>query len=118
MSTPISKRGALRFTGYNMTIRYRTDDEDGEANLVNISTNGCALENYSTELAVDEQILITIDLAEPDEQIQVQAVVVRLIENHSAALEFHRVNEDLKHRILHFCACELRRRNGDPAAAS
>lgn len=115
MSTPVSKRRALRFSGYNRPVRYRTDYEDGEARLLNISTNGCAIGNITAELSVDEKILLIMELADPEDQVQIQAVVVRADENGSAGLKFIRVNDELKHRILHFYANETRRRTNETA---
>lgn len=118
MSSTISKRSALRFSGYSRTVRYRTDYEDGEAKLLNISTNGCALTNITTELSVGEKVLFIIELANAEDQLQIQALVIRSGDGSSAALQFLRINDEVKHRILHFFANEIRRRAGDQTTAA
>jgi c-di-GMP-binding flagellar brake protein YcgR len=107
MPNQISKRSALRFNGYNKPVRYKTEFEDGQATIVNISTGGCALDQTTVELTERERILLTITFDSPDNTVEIQALVVRS-EKETAGLQFQRVSEVNKQRILHFFASQAR----------
>ena len=114
MTERISKRGALRFDGFGKIVRYKTEFEDGQAALANISTSGCAIEQATVELEEREKILLIIPLGSADEEVEIQARVMRA-EGNTAGLQFQRVSEVNKHRILHFFVQEKRRRARDAA---
>ncbi|WP_163336956.1 PilZ domain-containing protein [Desulfopila sp. IMCC35008] len=103
MPKQISKRGALRFDGLKRPVRYKTEFEDGQAYIVNISTSGCALEQATVEFTERERILLTITFDSPDDTIEIQAKVVRAGQE-TTGLKFQRVSEVNKQRILHFFA--------------
>lgn len=103
-----SKRTALRWSGFSKSLTYKTDYEDGEANLINISTSGCAVRNVSTELQISQKILLTISLDTPEQQAQVQARVIR-IEGEDFGLQFLHLEEDVKQQLFRYFAQENRR---------
>ncbi len=49
----------------------------GQAILQNISTCGCFANKSNTELAVDDQLLIVIELAMRDKPLELKAKIVR-----------------------------------------
>jgi c-di-GMP-binding flagellar brake protein YcgR len=107
MPKQISKRSALRFDGYNKPIRYKTEYEDGHAVIVNISTGGCALDQATVELTERERILLTLTFDNPDDIVEIQALVLRS-DGERAGLKFQRVSEVNKQRILHFFVSQTR----------
>lgn len=109
MPERISKRGALRFAGHGIPIRYKTEFDDGQAALVDISTSGCAIEQSTVKLEPREKVLLVVPLGSHDDEVEIKAKVVR-VEGDGAGLQFQRVSEVNKHRILHFFAQEKRRR--------
>lgn len=76
-----SKRAAFRFPCSHHRVRFKTAYEDGEASLLNISTDGCALQSPSVPLAVDEKILITIEPEGQEESFEARSRVVRVEED-------------------------------------
>lgn len=117
MAKQISKRGALRFDGLKRPVRYKTEFEDGQAYIVNISTNGCALEQATIELTERERVLLSITFDSPDDTIEIQAMVVRA-EGATVGLQFQRVSEVNKQRILHFFASQVREQKKQESASS
>ncbi len=103
----VSKRGALRLSGLNRPLDYKTEFEEGTARLLDISTEGCAIHEASEELSVGEKILLSFTLEDPEKIIELQAVVVRTIEN-GYGLRFRCIEEHMKHRILLFFTRENR----------
>lgn len=73
-----SKRAAFRFPCRHHRVRFKTAYEDGVASLLNISTDGCALQSPSVTLAVDEKILITIEPEGKEESFEARSRVVRV----------------------------------------
>lgn len=108
IQTTTSKRDVLRFSGYRKSLSYKTDYEDGEAQLVNISTGGCAISDATIELTVDEKLLISFALENPEKLVEIQAVVV-WADTDVFGLKFQHMEGSLKHRILRFFAQENRR---------
>ncbi len=110
--TTSSKRGALRLSGYDRPLSYRTDYDDGQARLVNISTSGCAIYKTSTELSDNDKILLSIVLEDPKSPVQIQAIVIRAEED-GYGLHFQHMDDELKGRIIRFFAQENRRQKRD-----
>lgn len=73
-----SKRSALRFPCGHQLVSYKTAYDDGQALLVNISTKGCAFEQPSLPLSMQEKILVSIALSGEDSVFQAQGIVVRV----------------------------------------
>jgi hypothetical protein len=76
-----SKRAAFRFPCHHHGVRFKTAYEDGEAKLLNISTDGCALQSPSVPLSVDEKILITIVPEGQEGSFEARSRVVRVEED-------------------------------------
>lgn len=112
-----SQRGALRFPGGNRLLNYKTDYEDGEARLVNISRSGCAISEATTELQIGQKILITLNLDAPEKQLQIQAAVLR-VQADGIALRFLHPEEKTTRHLLRFFAKENRRQKHNPSSDS
>jgi len=104
-----SRRSALRFAGYDRSIAFRTDYDDGTAQLTNISTSGCAIHHASLELEIEQQVLLTLELDSPSNPLSIRGVVIR-IEGGNIALQFKHTDENIKRRIVRFFAKETRLR--------
>lgn len=50
----------------------------GQATLQNISTSGCFVTENTTQLSVEDQVLIVIELMESEQPLELKATVVRL----------------------------------------
>ena len=73
-----SKRTAFRFKLANKKLTYMANGRMGRATLQNISTSGCFATKNDTELVVNDQILIVIELAIRDKPLELKAKVVRI----------------------------------------
>ncbi|MBT8334824.1 MAG: PilZ domain-containing protein [Deltaproteobacteria bacterium] len=100
-TTKRTKRQALRFVPEQHKIRYRTEFEDGDATILNISSSGCALCETTTRLSLDEKILIVLKLEEDKDPIEVSARVVRTDEQ-CTAVKFHFISEENRKRTVYF----------------
>lgn len=114
--TTTSKRGALRFSGFDRPLTYKTDFEDGEARLVNISSNGCAITGATTPLMADDKLLLALPLDDPESPVQIKAKVIRS-ESDNFGLHFLSLPEDLKQQLTIFFAKENRLRKAKKLAA-
>lgn len=112
-----SKRSALRFTGYNRPLTFRTDYDDGAAQLVNISTSGCAIHQATLKLEVAQKVLLVLELDSPSKPLHIRAVVMR-VEGESIALQFQHTDENTKRRIVRFFVKDTRRHKSEPQSAS
>ncbi|BHH85384.1 PilZ domain-containing protein [Desulforhopalus sp. 52FAK] len=72
-----SKRSALRFPCSNILLSYKTAYDEGEARLVNISIDGCAFEQPSLALPLQEKVLISFTLPGEDYAFEARGIVVR-----------------------------------------
>ena len=72
-----SKRAALRFSCKDVLLNVKTAYDEGEARLLNISTAGCAFEEPSLTLALQEKVLISITFPEDGYVFEAQGMVVR-----------------------------------------
>ena len=109
----VSRRGALRLSGCDHLVAYRTAFEDGSALLLNISTDGCAIGQATVELSEGEKILLTLGLDSDKSEIQIQAKVVRVTQ-WGYGLRFRYLNDRHKRRILLYFSRQNRlQRNHD-----
>ncbi len=104
-----SKRRALRFPCGNQPVSYKTAYDAGEAVLLNVSTVGCAFEQPSLQLSIDEKILISIALVGEDSVIQAQGVVVR-VENGVTATRFTLLEAEDKDMIIKYFSRMIRKK--------
>ena len=116
-ATKHSKRDDLRFPGYDRILSLRTDFEDGTARIVNISTGGCAIDNVTVELAVNQKTLIALVLEDADKPVQIQALVIRS-DNAGFALQFRHLLDYQKTLLIRFFARENRRQKNIAAKPS
>ncbi len=105
-----SKRLALRFNGNRQRVKLKTEFDDGEATLANISTSGAALENPTLSLSVDEKILLIFELFEAEKPVEIQAIVVRT-EEEKYSVQFQGVGIETKTDLLKFFAHKARVKN-------
>lgn len=102
-----TKRQALRFVPEQHKIRYKTEFEDGDATILNISSSGCALCETTTRLAMHEKILIVLKLEEDKDPIEVSARVVRT-DALCTAVKFHFISEENRKRTVLFFSSQRR----------
>lgn len=102
-----SKRAHLRFSGNRKVVNFKTEFEDGEAQLANISAGGAALEESTLTLEVSTKILLSIDFLWPENPLEIQALVVRS-EQSSFSVKFLLLEDGPKKDILKFFARQKR----------
>lgn len=83
-----SKRCALRFICWDQSVNYKTAYEDGEAQLLNISTSGCAFVLPTLPLSVGEKLLVSLELPDENTIFQAQGSVVRVENEGCVAISF------------------------------
>lgn len=104
---------ALRFCLYQHPVKYKIDSEQGNGYVLDISTNGCAINSATLQPAVDENVSFTITFDEQADLLDVletNATVIWVKEN-TFAIKFESVEEDLKEqlwkRLVHESRCEI-----------
>lgn len=102
-----TKRLSLRFSIKDYRVNLKTEFEDGEALIDNISAGGCSLLEPSLELLEGEKILLVLEYDDSVSQDEVAGKVLRCSEN-SVAIQFHGVSEEKKQRIVKFFAHKRR----------
>lgn len=103
-----SRRSAFRFHCEKRKVRYRTAYEEGEADLTNISTDGCAVDSASLPLSEQDEALIIIDIEGEEQNLEAKGVVVRA-EGAVFAVRFTRIEASTKRFIRIFFAKESRK---------
>lgn len=103
----LSKRVAYRFRCNKEPVSYRTAYDEGEGLLTNISTDGCAVEWATNPPELDERILLSIELENENNTVEVQARVVRSEES-DFAVQFTLIEPDSKTLIRKYFAGKLR----------
>ncbi len=96
-----SRRLSLRFKCNDYPVTYKTEFENGEATLINISTSGAALAGVSLPLSVDEKILLSLELFNTEKPEEIQAIVVRTEEG-QYSVQFRGITSEIKREILKF----------------
>ena len=79
----------------------------GRATLQNISTTGCFATKNNTELAVNDQILIVIELEMLESPLEIKAKVVRIGEGEFSA-QFNHTDEGFQSELSTLLAAENR----------
>jgi hypothetical protein len=102
-----SRRTAFRFNLANKKLTYMANGRMGRAILQNISTSGCFAKNNDTELVVNEQILIVIELEVCDKPLELKAKVVRIGAGGFSA-EFTHIEESFQTEFSTMLATEQR----------
>lgn len=103
-----SKRLSLRFKAGGHKLSIKTEFEDGNGKLENISAGGCALGEVDIPLTLDEKILLIIHLDDQNDKIEIGAQVVRGEENRFA-VQFIDISEENKQSIVKYFASVQRR---------
>lgn len=105
-----SKRFSLRFSGGRQKLRFKTEFEDGEAIIDNISAGGCALSEISAPLVVNEKILLILELdGAENEKTEIGARVVR-DDQQNIAVKFDDISNEAKSELVKFFA-QMQRAN-------
>lgn len=92
-----SKRSALRYGCENELISLKNAYDEGEAQLANISTDGCAFLKASLALEVGEKILVSMVLGD-NYKFEARAVVVRM-DQLCTAVQFDLVEPKCQSRL-------------------
>lgn len=88
-------------------LSFKTDYDDGEALLVNISTSGCAIRDARPALQTEQKVLVSLALDNPNNPVFIRAHVIRA-EGSGYGLQFHHLEENVKRRLVRFFARETR----------
>ncbi len=102
-----SKRLALRFAVDSQYLLYKTEFEDGQADIANVSTGGCALRRATVPLTQNEKILIILQLEKETDPIEISARVIR-VEDDFVAVQFLSCIKGTKQRIVKYFASKQR----------
>lgn len=102
-----TKRLNLRFAGNSHLLRYKTEFEEGEAVIVNVSTGGCALGKTTVHLSPKEKILIILQLEEELDPLEISARVIR-VEKDYTAVRFLLNSDNSKLRLVKYFARKQR----------
>lgn len=102
-----SKRNALRIACNKHLLTYKTAYDEGEAQLLNISAEGCFFELATLPLSVQEEVLISITLEKEQGIIEAKAVVVRT-EKRAFAVKFILVEQETQNLIRSYFMQKLR----------
>ena len=102
-----SKRYALRYCCSDYTVKYKTAYDQGEACLIDISSDGCAFESATVSLSVQEKIFISLELEKKQNIIEAKAVVVRM-EKNIFAVKFILIEPATQNLIRIYFAQKLR----------
>lgn len=105
--TKKSRRTALRFKLENKKITYLANGRMGRATLQNISTSGCFATKNNTDLAVNDQILIVVELEIRDKPLELKAKVVRIGDGGFSA-QFTHIDESFQTELSTLLAAENR----------
>ncbi len=84
----ISKRRSLRFSCAGQHVSYKTAYDAGEAQLLNISAEGCAFIQPTSPLFMREKVLVSLLLPDINYLFQAQGVVVRVESSGCIAVHF------------------------------
>ncbi len=84
---------------------YKTEFEDGQAFIENVSTGGCAMSGLDVKLSFEEKILILLNLNE--EILEIGAKVIR-VEDRTVAVQFTDITEDYGSKIVKYFAKKQR----------
>jgi len=103
----ISKRSAFRFRCSKEPVTYRTEYEEGEALLTDISTEGCALEWATKIPELHEKMLICIDLEDEGKGVEIKVEVVR-VEGSDFAVKFLLIEPSDRTLIRNYFSRKLR----------
>ncbi len=104
-----SKRRALRFPCGHQPVSYKTAYDAGEAVLLNVSTAGCAFEQPSLPLSMQEKVLVSITLLGEDSVFQAQGVVVR-VKNGFTAIRFTLLESEDQEQVIKYFSKMMRKK--------
>jgi len=73
-----SRRKEFRYSKFKIPVSFKTAYEEGNAQLVNISTGGCSLKDVSPCMTHKETFLLTIAPDDIERPIEAKALVLRV----------------------------------------
>ncbi len=103
-----SKRSSYRFRCPGEAIEYKTAYSEGTAELVDISTDGCALQMVTCPVILDEKVLISITLTDAT-VLEMQGRIVRKEEG-GFGVRFSLIEEETKLRLRNYFAEKARQK--------
>jgi hypothetical protein len=103
-----SRRRALRFS-CNHRVRYKTAYDEGEAILINVSTGGCAFQQLSLPLHLQDKILVSITMPGCVTPVfEAQGIVVR-VDDDCTAIHFSLVEPDDQIHMRNYFSKQMRK---------
>jgi len=108
--TKLTQRDGLRYHIHHHQVEYTIDQEKGQGKLLDISISGCAVQNPTIPVTMEQELQIVIPIDHGDNlpaSFSSAAKIVR-VEDGLAALQFLDLNEDQKTQLLNWFAYEIR----------
>jgi len=107
----LAKRDGIRFRLNNMVVQYSFNNESSEAELIDISTSGCAVAIGAVSLTKDDviELIFSFDQqGKPPADFQLQAQVVRTCDA-AFAVKFLEISAELKEQLYQQLTREVSR---------
>lgn len=108
--TKLKQRDGLRYHIHGHQVQYTIGQEQGVVDLLDISISGCAVQNPTIPVTMEQELQIVIPIDHGDNlpaSFSSAAKIVR-VEDGLAALQFLDLNEDQKTQLLNWFAYEIR----------
>lgn len=103
----------LRFCLYQQPVEFKTDNDQGNGYVIDISTSGCAIHSTILQPAVDETVSFTIFFTEHDDLLNVFSINATVVstEKNRFAIHFEGIDDEQKEqlwkRLVHESRCEI-----------
>ncbi|MDD2463210.1 MAG: PilZ domain-containing protein [Desulfobulbus sp.] len=105
------KRDGMRFRLNDMLVQYSLNNVDGEAELIDISTSGCAVYAGAIFIAVDDVVELSFSFDQqekPPVVFEMQAQVVRIV-GETFAVKFLALSDERKEQLYQQLVREVSR---------
>lgn len=103
----------LRFCLYQQPVEFKTDSDQDNGYIIDISTSGCAINSTIMQPAIDEKVSLSISFNKHDDLLNVfsnNATVVST-EKNRFAVQFEEIDDNQKEqlwdRLVHESRCEI-----------
>lgn len=103
----------LRFCLYQQPVEFKTDSDQGNGYVIDISTSGCAIHSTILQPAVDETVSFTISFNKHDDLLNVFSTNATVVsrEKNRFAVHFEEIGDEQKEqlwkRLVHESRCDI-----------
>ncbi len=108
--TKLTQRNGLRYLIHGHQVEYTVDQEKGQGRLLDISISGCAVQNPTIPVSMEQELLIVIPIDHGDglpASFSSAAKIVR-VEDGLLAVQFLDLQDDQKSQLHKWFAYEIR----------